>query len=363
MTPSPPARPPPPFQKPRNDETDLMLRPSMIKSLMGYYVSVRKGCMRLSKDSSSKIMASINDHNTLVYRDGKQLGAGVFGVTFATTTGPERIPSVMKLASEDNAEEARIGLYLAAAVLNDVCPNIVCTVGYFKCANPLIRNIVVPSTLKVLYRSNHFITVMEKVNAGTAYDLFLKRPDIRLLLTFIMQALMAVRLLHSSGISHSDNHMNNYLANKVYPGAGCWFYAINGKRYFVPNLGYQFMLADFGWSMAYRVAPIDAGGGHMYGGARQDIWFIFRDIYKPFAGSPHAPFVAKLQAHMEDFCALMRGGGRFSDTYYIDNAISEFEEFCFSETGASFAEPSGPVLNAAPYTCQSKRPFEFKAAR
>ena len=44
---------------------------------------------------------------------------------------------------------------------------------------------------------------------------------------------------------HNDLHWGNVLVFEVRPG-GCWEYKIDDTRYYVPNLGFVFVLWDFG---------------------------------------------------------------------------------------------------------------------
>lgn len=44
---------------------------------------------------------------------------------------------------------------------------------------------------------------------------------------------------------HNDLHAGNVLVHKIKPG-GYFLYKINNKNYYVPNLGYVFLLWDFG---------------------------------------------------------------------------------------------------------------------
>lgn len=46
---------------------------------------------------------------------------------------------------------------------------------------------------------------------------------------------------------HTDLHTGNILVHRVQPG-GYWTYIIDNKRYYLPNLGYIFLLSDFGFS-------------------------------------------------------------------------------------------------------------------
>jgi len=46
---------------------------------------------------------------------------------------------------------------------------------------------------------------------------------------------------------HADFHARNILVHRVTPG-GYWTYTIGGHKYYVPNLGYVFLLHDFGFA-------------------------------------------------------------------------------------------------------------------
>lgn len=46
---------------------------------------------------------------------------------------------------------------------------------------------------------------------------------------------------------HVDLHTKNILVHKVKPG-GYWTYNLDGKKYYLPNLGFVFLLNDFGFS-------------------------------------------------------------------------------------------------------------------
>lgn len=59
----------------------------------------------------------------------------------------------------------------------------------------------------------------------------------------IMAGLHALRRYFN--LSHTDLHSNNILVKRI-PAGGYWEYDIEGVRYYVPNLGYMFMISDFG---------------------------------------------------------------------------------------------------------------------
>jgi len=67
-----------------------------------------------------------------------------------------------------------------------------------------------------------------------------------LILNCIFQIAQALYTLqYHLGMTHNDLHYGNVLVHKVKPG-GYWEYLIDGKRYYLPNLGYVFVVWDFG---------------------------------------------------------------------------------------------------------------------
>lgn len=61
----------------------------------------------------------------------------------------------------------------------------------------------------------------------------------------IMVGLIAIKRYF--GMIHSDFHMGNVLVHKIKAG-GYWTYTIDNFRYHVPNLGYVFLIHDFGFA-------------------------------------------------------------------------------------------------------------------
>ena len=56
---------------------------------------------------------------------------------------------------------------------------------------------------------------------------------------------MSIAILHSLGINHNDCHAGNFLYHKIKPG-GCFHYKINGVDFYIKNLGYLWVIWDFG---------------------------------------------------------------------------------------------------------------------
>lgn len=65
------------------------------------------------------------------------------------------------------------------------------------------------------------------------------------LLFQIMYALTALKRYFN--MLHTDLHTGNILVQKIKPG-GHWIYHLDGVDYYVPNLGYVFLIVDFGFA-------------------------------------------------------------------------------------------------------------------
>jgi len=68
-----------------------------------------------------------------------------------------------------------------------------------------------------------------------------------LLLNAVAQILMAIASLHNIGIKHNDTHYGNFLYHEIKPG-GYIKYTIGNDSYYVENLGYLWVIWDFGIS-------------------------------------------------------------------------------------------------------------------
>ena len=68
-----------------------------------------------------------------------------------------------------------------------------------------------------------------------------------LLKNTIEQLYISLFLLHSFGILHNDTHSGNFLYYKIHEG-GYFHYKIDNINFYIPNLGYRWVIWDFGLS-------------------------------------------------------------------------------------------------------------------
>jgi hypothetical protein len=69
-----------------------------------------------------------------------------------------------------------------------------------------------------------------------------------IILNAVSQILMSIATLHSIGIRHNDTHFGNFLYHKIKPG-GYIKYTVNNETYYIKNLGYLWVIWDFGISI------------------------------------------------------------------------------------------------------------------
>lgn len=105
----------------------------------------------------------------------------------------------------------------------------------------------------------------------------------------ILYAIIAMKRYFN--ILHTDLHTGNILVNKVNPG-GYWVYRIDGHNYYVANLGYVFLIHDFGfawipkktnpvtWHYEQTLRYICDGGKDVYDFVSLMSWILKYEDYK-----------------------------------------------------------------------------------
>jgi len=119
--------------------------------------------------------------------------------------------------------------------------------GNIECPISKINNRnYLPEFLKKDTKNGYLIIFNELLEGDLStylYNIALNNYD--LWLNAIEQIYMCIASLHSVGFMHSDSHDGNFLYKKIHPG-GYFHYKINEKNYYIPNLGYIWVIWDFG---------------------------------------------------------------------------------------------------------------------
>lgn len=306
---------------------------------------------------------------SMIFANGRALGDGVYGIAYITRTALF-IPSATKITTSPTKEpyEARYGLYIARAVVNNVCPNILCTLGYSVCVKAPPKGIKLPEGIKKMYdkRKRYVVINMELATGGTLNSMLkalenegVPRMNLRTWASIVLQQLFGLRTMHSSRIAHCDNHVENVLYNAVSPG-GCWHYRLDrdasGEPYgpktcdvFVPNLGFQLLVTDFGlvrkWALNYAIRDLERVVA-LYEW-RHHRRYIDEDVYQA---------VVKMDDQLRKiYRDSQRMSGDVPSTYPVDRVIFTVTMLLRERFGMDlFEKPDGggPVFNKGePYLC------------
>jgi hypothetical protein len=110
-----------------------------------------------------------------------------------------------------------------------------------------------PEFFKINKKTGYIIMFNELLLGDLKNYLYnIAKNDYNLWLNAIEQIYMCLASFHSLGLNHNDSHYGNFLY-KVIEKGGYFHYKINGDDYYIPNLGYVWVIWDFGVSsIIYR---------------------------------------------------------------------------------------------------------------
>lgn len=198
--------------------------------------------------------------------DFQELGKGSFGTVYSaqieTPTGQHKI--VIKEAGGNKVAigttgEPKEGVqkwqeYLTLQriyhqiLVPGICPNFPMMYFMSRCANCQITKYRGRLGIPEVVRTSCFVYGLE-YGSGTLKDYFqVDRSTLELQIA-LFQILAALHTLHSYlYLCHNDVKAINILFYRV-PAGGYWEYIIHGQRFYLPNLGYIFILNDYGVSV------------------------------------------------------------------------------------------------------------------
>ncbi len=118
-------------------------------------------------------------------------------------------------------------------ILRKICPNLPILMGFRMCVNDGVPNIM---------------TVSELASGNLTNFLKELRADEKLLMNCLFQVMAGIHATQQHAqMLNFDVKKENILVYKINPG-GYYEYKIMGKKYHIPNLGYIFVVNDFGLS-------------------------------------------------------------------------------------------------------------------
>ena len=221
------------------------------KKLITYFKDIKfnkNSCLELTKTSNYYLLSK----NILLY---KQLGnPGVYGVVYKSKNiNPEysdlpKFVSKLQLSRKESKQEVSIFKVVSNyALKNNIC-HFPILYASSEC-NKIIRDNNYPDILaKAKNNFKNYSIILYELANGDYYSFIEKYKlelNAKIWKNIYEQIYMSIFIFHYLDIAHNDTHGGNFLYTKIKPG-GCFHYKINNQDYYIENIGYKWMLSDYG---------------------------------------------------------------------------------------------------------------------
>ena len=164
--------------------------------------------------------------------------------------------------SAGNKQEIKILETLTKAVIELKCPHFPISYGSLICNNSRVKSknpddySIVKDKHKnkiinkqyypdIVNRNKSLLIQINELASGDLHSL-LKQPIQKDVLNYMTQIFISIMFFHYyTNSHHNDAHSGNFLYHKIKPG-GYFHYNIYGKDYYLENIGYLWVIWDFG---------------------------------------------------------------------------------------------------------------------
>jgi hypothetical protein len=185
----------------------------------------------------------------------KQIGSSSkFGAIYKSINinkkyGSKDIPKFVtkiQLVSSSFKVELKILKIIMKLSAKDNIPCIPYIYNIMECNNIINDNRYPKPLQKATKKNKSYSLILYELATGDLRSFFKKDRDYNTWKNCYEQILMSIFVFHSIiGNHHGDTHYGNFLYRKIKPG-GCFCYNINGIDYYIENLGYVWMIWDYG---------------------------------------------------------------------------------------------------------------------
>ena len=153
--------------------------------------------------------------------------------------------------TKDNKYELLILQSLTKLVLQNKNPHFPIIYKNYQCDIKTDKN-----TPEIVSGSAYYISLNEIATGDLNKFMHLTKTghSEEILLNTIAQIMMAIFSFHKLGYYHNDAHYGNFLYHRINPG-GFLKYSIYGEDYYIENLGYLWIIWDFGKSTLISKDP------------------------------------------------------------------------------------------------------------
>ena len=246
---------------------------------VNYFIIIKKYLLSIKEANNCLRLYNIDAKtNRPIYRIGnkiildKQIGTrSVYGIVFLSHFKSNikygtKFDKLNKFAvkitdqSKDNQKEIKILETLTKAVIELKCPHFPISYGSLRCNNLRHKsdNPDDYSIVKDKHKKRHYFpeiinknkSILIQINELASGDLhsLLLQPVKSDFLNIITQVYLSMMFFYYYTNSyHNDSHFGNFLYHKIKPG-GYFHYNIYGKDYYLENIGYLWVVWDFGFA-------------------------------------------------------------------------------------------------------------------
>ena len=240
-------------------------------------IKENNNCVRLYNIDDNKITYRIGNRIILDKQIGRISGNGIvylshFKSNIKFGNKYDKLNKfAVKITTNDkyNLHELKILELLTKKVIEFKCPHFPICYGSLKCDNSIITSNTSDDYLIVkdkqgdvklfpeLINKNNKILIQINELASGDLKYYLEFIQNKNMLNTITQILLCIMFFSNyTNLIHNDCHTGNFLFHKIKPG-GYFHYNIFGIDYYLENLGYLWVIWDFGLTEFYNLKPIN----------------------------------------------------------------------------------------------------------
>jgi hypothetical protein len=165
---------------------------------------------------------------------------------------------IVDLSKNNNLLEYNILKFLTLLnVEKQICPHFPFCYGALKCddfSHTLIKKKIDLGKLK----NKKLIFIFSELANNNLKHLLKFNNNQKILLNAIVQIMISIMFFNKYTKSfHKDGHSGNFLYHEITPG-GYFHYVINGVDYYIENLGYLWVIWDFGLIIPFSTIDYDS---------------------------------------------------------------------------------------------------------
>ena len=234
------------------------------------YLKIQNFLKKVKLNKNTCLNSNDNEKTYLLGKSillGKQIGSkSKYGVVYKCKNLNPEIKGIpiftIKVQLNTNAlnREVKILSQLSRFGLKYKIPNLPILYKVIKC--PINSELKLFETVNKKTIKNGYTMIINELASGDLYTFLTKKYLYQLTeelwRNLYEQLFMSLAILHSFGISHNDAHGGNFLYHKIKKG-GCFHYKINGKDYYIKNLGFLWTTWDYG-----KISQLKNKGFYIY---------------------------------------------------------------------------------------------------